>query len=654
MVTEGWSWPLRTARRPGAAVRLMSRRFRLSLAQQLVLLVLGFSGLSILAVLSIMSSSYLSEVEALAQRNAQIVAHQAARAVQPAVQGMDRRAMAGVVQAGMAQPGALMMQIRLFDGEILAQVLAPAAMDTAGLEAVEPILDPQTREPVGEVMALMDAEPVRQARRSLLWMCGLLFAGCVLVVGLAGWWVARRVSAPVRELAAAVDELAQSGQARTADQGTAEIGRLQRGFNRAAEALANQRRTLEDQVRQATAELERKNAQLQAANQAKVRLLASASHDLRQPLHAMAWFAESLQSGETDPVRVERASRVRQCVDSLDRLFTGLLDLAQLDAGTVTPDCRPFPLDRLFDELSRNFRPQAEQQELRLVVRKTDAWVRTDYVMLSRVLNNLVSNALRYTCSGGVLVGARRRGDQVCIEVVDTGPGIAPEHQQRVFEEFYQVDASASRSERGLGLGLATVSRLAELLDAKLDMRSRVGRGTTLSVSLPWHGQWESGPVLADAGAGPDADTGPAPASLQGLDVLVIDDEAVILEGLGLVLRQCGARVMTALDHAQALACARLGAPDVVICDLLLSRGENGLDVLRALMRLPAWRERQPGLLLVTGETGPDRLREIAAARIPVLHKPVAPALLRSRIAELAGRAAPARETPFHVTLQTT
>jgi signal transduction histidine kinase len=249
----------------------------------------------------------------------------------------------------------------------------------------------------------------------------------------SAWWAwawraggRRGASAqPIRALGKAVDRLGAGEDASVAIEGTSEVRHLQHGFNQAARALAESRRLLQSRINDATAELARKNAQLEVASQAKTRLLAAASHDLRQPLHALTLFSDGLANGETDPVKLQRIGHIRECVDSLDRLFSELLNLSQLDAGVLQPQWADFPLDRLFDEVSRNFRPVAEQQGLRLVVRKTDVWVRCDYVMLSRILNNLVSNSLRHTIDGGVLIGARRRGNGVRIDVVDTGVGIA-------------------------------------------------------------------------------------------------------------------------------------------------------------------------------------------------------------------------------------
>ncbi|MFS2168164.1 hybrid sensor histidine kinase/response regulator, partial [Variovorax sp. Varisp62] len=420
--------------------------------------------------------------------------------------------------------------------------------------------------------------------------------------------------------------------ASVAVEGTSEVRHLQQGFNQAARALAESHRLLQSRINEATAELARKNQQLEVASQAKTRLLAAASHDLRQPLHALTLFSDGLANGETDPVKLQRIGHIRECVDSLDRLFSELLNLSQLDAGVLQPQWIDFPLDRLFEEISRNFRPVAEQQGLRLVVRKTDLWVRCDYVMLSRILNNLVSNSLRHTIEGGVLVGARRRGRGVRIDVIDTGVGIATHHQVRVFEEFYQVEPTgrqAARGARGMGLGLATVQRLAELLNTRVELSSKLHKGTCVRVMVRSAPPALPAPVVPPAVAAIEEEE-----SLANMRILVIDDERTILEGLTVVLSNWGAEVLPAQTRAEALALADTWAqpPDMVISDLLLQGGDNGLDVIGALERHPRGIGAGTARLLVTGETKPDRLREVASAGIAVLYKPVSPRVLRQAI----------------------
>lgn len=233
-------------------------------------------------------------------------------------------------------------------------------------------------------------------------------------------------------------------------------------------------------------ELIQRNRQVEATSMAKTRLFAAAIHDLRQPLQALILFTDALSEDEADPVRLQRIEQIRRSVDSLDRLFTGLLDLTQIDAGRMLPECRDLALEPLLDEVRHSFQAVAQAQGLRLVVRHTRARVHGDCMMLTRILNNLVCNALRHTQVGGVVVGTRHHEGGIRIDVCDTGIGIAPQHQSRVFSEFYKVRASGSGTQgEGLGLGLATVQRLADLQGATVRLRSRPGRGTVVSVLLP-------------------------------------------------------------------------------------------------------------------------------------------------------------------------
>ncbi|KPU92916.1 histidine kinase [Variovorax paradoxus] len=613
---------------------------RLTFAQQLILLAMLPAMVATLVAITVLTRQHLDNLTELMRANAQTVALQVATVAQAPIVRMDRRALQRTAQSGTYQPHVQQVQIWSEDGEIVAN---SETMDRArgeGLQVVVPIVGDDGRAS-GKVMVEISLGAVQNARRSV-WLNVVLVLGASLVgVGLAGWWAARRISEPIRALGKAVDRLGAGEAASVTIEGTSEVQHLQRGFNEAARALAESHRLLQSRITEATAELARKNQQLEVASQAKTRLLAAASHDLRQPLHALTLFSDGLANGETDPLRLQRIGHIRECVDSLDRLFSELLNLSQLDAGVLQPQWVDFPLDRLFDEISRNFRPVAEQQGLRLVARKTDLWVRCDYVMLSRILNNLVSNSLRHTLEGGVLIGARQRGRGVRIDVVDTGVGIAQQHQARVFEEFYQVEPSgrqASRGTRGMGLGLATVQRLAELLNTRVELSSRVNRGTCVRV------------LVRSAPAGLPAPAAAAQPVLEndahclaGLRILVIDDERTILEGLTVVLSNWGAEVLAAQTRAEALAMADTWPvpPDVVVSDLLLQGGDNGLDVIAALERHPRGIGIGTARLLVTGETKPDRLREVQSAGITVLYKPVSPRVLRQAI--LAQRAAAAR-----------
>ena len=619
---------------PAAAVpwprRVLHCMGRSSLAQQLVLLAVLPATVATLAAITVLTRQHLDSVTELMRANAQTVALQVATVAQAPLSRMDRRALMRTAQSGTMQPYVQQVQIWSDDGEIVANSETMDRHREEGLQVTAPIVSEDGRR-TGSVMVEISLDAVQRARNSVwLNVLGVLIAS-VVGVGLSGWWAARRISAPIRALGDAVDRLGAGQEVSVAVEGTAEVRHLQQGFNLAASGLAESRRLLESRIADATAELGRKNRQLEVASQAKTRLLAAASHDLRQPLHALTLFSDGLSNGETDPVRLQRIGHIRECVDALDRLFSELLDLSQLDAGVLQPQWADFALDRAFDEISRNFRAVAEQQNLRLVVRKTDLWVRCDYTMLARILNNLVSNALRHTTEGGVLVAARRRGKGVRIEVWDTGIGIAPQYQARVFEEFFQVESAnpPSREARGMGLGLATVQRLARLLNTRVELRSQVQRGTAVRLLV--------------RGASPSLATQPQAlpfvaanedVRLDGVRALVIDDEHTILEGLQVVLTNWGAQVMAAQTRAEALALADGWAepPDVVVSDLLLRGGDNGIDVIRALEQHPRGIGVATARLLVTGETKPDRLREVASAGIAVLYKPVSPRVLRQSI----------------------
>jgi len=619
------------------SIRVLRQLRRVSLAQQLVLLAVLPAAIATLGAIVVLTRQHLDNVTELTRASAQTVALQVASAAQGPLQQMDRRALLRVAQTGSSQPHVQQVEIWTDDGEVVASVDTVDRQRLAGLRVETPVAADNGRR-LGTVMVETSLEAVRMARNTAWFNVLAVLAASLTGVGLAGWWLARRISAPIRQLGEAVERLGAGHDASVRIEGTEEVRRLQHGFNQAASALAEGRRLLHSRIGEATAELARKNHQLELASQAKTRLLAAASHDLRQPLHALTLFSDGLANGETDPVRLQRIGHMRECVESLDRLFSELLNLSQLDAGALQPQWSDFALDTLFDELNRNFRPVAEQQGLRLVVRKTDAWVRSDYVMLSRILNNLVSNALRHTVEGGVLVGARRRGRSIRIDVWDTGVGIGEEHQQRVFEEFYQIDPQRQHGAlRGMGLGLATVQRLAALLSTQVHLTSVPHQGTCVRVTARATEALVGAPER-EAGEGRD-DGGATSGGLEGVRVLVIDDERSILEGLQVVLSNWGAEVMAAQTRTEALALADSWPcpPDVVVSDLLLQGADNGLAVLAALAAHPRGIGEGTARLLVTGETKPDRLREVAAAGVAVLYKPVSPRVLRQAIvAQLA------------------
>ncbi|SFR88936.1 Signal transduction histidine kinase [Dyella sp. OK004] len=611
------------------AIRLWRRT---SLMQRLAFIAL-VPTLVTAALLVIMLTRYqLNSLRSMAQSTADAIATQAASISVDPIRDMQRRDIKRIAESISELPHVAHVQIRASDGEILADSRGNTSKRPSDvLTVVHDVKDSdQPLQPtIGSVLVDVSMSEAIAAQRASLRNALIALALSLFIAGVIGWQAAHWISAPLRRLAGAVHQLGRGDrrvEVEVTDQ--SEIGELQRGFNAAAAALYDIQRGMEQEIEHATVELARKNAALEAASVAKARFLAAASHDLRQPLYALTLFSSSLAVDERDPVRLDRIAHIQECVEALDHLFSELLDLSRLETGAMQIEISEFSLDHVFEEVSRNFRMIAEQHGLRLVMRATHLWVRSDRTMLARILNNLVSNALRYTRQGGVLVVARHRLDgTVRVDVWDTGSGIEPEHQARVFDEFYRVDCHGtgehdSGPRRGLGLGLATVQRLAELLDTRVQLKSTPGRGSVFSFHLP--------EVPPQHPLQPEVDQ--AALDVTGMRVLVIDDEPAILSGIRYLLRGWGCDVAVAEDRTQALEAVESWSqpPDIVISDLRLRNNESGLDVLAALDRYFLRDGAEPfPRLLITGETRSDRLREIMAAKIPVLYKPVSPEQLR-------------------------
>jgi len=369
-------------------------------------------------------------------------------------------------------------------------------------------------------------------------------------------------------------------------------------------------------------------AAVQRASAEKTRFLSAASHDLRQPLHAIALFGATLHNELDGHAAQPNVQRLMGAVHALGSSLDAMLDISQLDAGVVAPEVRPLPLQPLLELLFQVFEPEANRKELELRIRASALWVHSDAQLLQRLLSNLVDNALKYSRRGGVLVRARARGERVWIDVCDTGIGIAPEHQDRVFDEFFQAHNPGRDRSQGLGVGLSIVKRLALLLDHPIALRSRMGRGTCFRLALP-----RAEPMPAPARA-PAASPAPAAGSLPRR-VLLIDDEADVRDAMLALLRSAGVEATAARDESHALDAWRYAAAvsrpfDLTLCDYRLAGGADGLAMAQRL------RERT-GLpvLMITGETDPQRLQRLRDAGLPVLFKPVYAEALLQTLADL-------------------
>lgn len=359
------------------------------------------------------------------------------------------------------------------------------------------------------------------------------------------------------------------------------------------------------------------------ANLAKSKFLASASHDLRQPLHALTLFAGALLE-ERDPERIKRlAENIGSSLSALNLLLNSLLDISKLDAGAVEPKVAGFQAQEMFDHLFVEFAPLAAEKKLRLRIRPTKAIFRTDQVLLERIVRNLLANAIRYTERGTVFVACRRQANAWSIEVRDSGPGIAPDKHAAIFGEFVQLGNPERDREKGLGLGLAIVSRLGKLLGCAIGLASAPGRGSTFSVAVP------AGTCAARQ------ELPPSDVPRASVRVLMIDDEASARDSVTALLRTWRYETMTAesLEDAVQKLEETGWLPDIVLCDLRLRGDEIGTEVLAKL------RERfdaEMPCVLITGDIAADRLKIVQESGFPVLHKPVAPSRLRAVIGSLA------------------
>lgn len=379
--------------------------------------------------------------------------------------------------------------------------------------------------------------------------------------------------------------------------------------------------------------LKRKEQHLREANEeaernirARMRFLAAASHDLRQPLQAMALFASALDLHVATPQGRTIVQSLKTSLRGMEEMFDALLDMSKLDAGVMKAEPQIFLLNDIFEQLEATFGPQAEAAGLSLRIVPTSLAVRSDPRLLARILSNFLSNAVRYTRRGGILLGVRRHGTCARLVVMDTGPGIPEEQRLEIFREFRQLQGGRAG---GTGLGLAIVQRLSRLMNHPLDVRSVVGKGSTFAIEVPLVED-----MLPTRDADEDEDDWAPP--ITGATVVVIDDDPDIQEGLHMILENWGCTPVVAPNTVEALAALHSAGrvPDAILADLHLRNEQSGVSAVRAIREaagapIPAF--------LLTGDTeAPANLAEGEA--MPVLRKPLDPMRLRGLLAGVLGR----------------
>lgn len=591
----------------------------------------------------------------------QAFARQLAAASEYAVFSGNRESLRRLAGAMLAETDVLGVMISDRNGDALAQSgrldatlpLPPRAVWTPGLvtasetlRVIEPVLptsldlDDGFDEAALDTLSGAGTPPVLgtvvvdisraqlNARQNELLITGSAAILMVLIGSLVlAHYMSRGVTGPIRRVASAVERIGR-GQfsARLSGIGGGTLRTLAEGVNQMAAKLASAHDDMSRQIADATAELRARKDEAERATLSKSRFLAAASHDLRQPMHALGLFIAELSQHTHAPASRRLVERIAASAEAMENLLDSLLDISKLDAGVLEPHISIFPLQPILDRIAAEQRPRADTQDLLLRTRPTPLWVESDPVLFERIIGNLVSNAVRYTRKGRILIACRRRGERVRIEVRDNGVGIAAEAQEIIFQEFIQLDNPARSRDKGLGLGLAIVRRLTDLLGHRLAVRSRPGRGSVFAIEVP-----AAQPVeYAEPG-----ETRRQPGDLLGVRVALVDDDPLAQAGMRSLLTSWGCEVSAGSDIESVLAAlARSGhEPQLLISDYRLHGTSNGIDAIR--MARTRYGESLPAAL-ISGDTAPETLRQAQSEGLALLHKPVRPARLRALLNRLS------------------
>lgn len=400
------------------------------------------------------------------------------------------------------------------------------------------------------------------------------------------------------------------------------------------QALAAVNKRLWEEVRErgkAQGELEKAKEQAELANKSKDRYLAAASHDLLQPMNAARLLVSTLRERPLPQDDHHMVERIHIALEGAEELLTDLVDIAKLDQNTVQADITEFHLSQLFNSLHTEFQPVSERSGLELRIRPGDFVVQSDARLLMRILRNFVSNALRYTNSGGVLVGYRQRRGKLHIEVWDTGEGIPADYLEEIFKEFKQLEQHRNGFRTGVGLGLAIVDRIAGVIGAEINVRSRVNQGSVFSISVPLAENQQRKPFISNQQQ--------ANQSFSGETVLVVDNDQNILVSMRALLQQWGLHVLIATDADTAIELCQSQhvIPETILLDYHLDFDQTGLDALDRLeehfqMRIPT--------AMLTAERADNSLKMFKALALPVLNKPIKPGKLRALLTHLLNQSA--------------
>lgn len=644
-------------------MRLSSIRARMLLAALVPVL------FTVVIMVGVFWSGRVSDLGSAHQQQARLLVQKVALASEYGIFSGNVPALQSVVMAVRKEPGVRYVAVLSPGGQVLAQSGAgsyqsfsnlsdPAYLERQRTLGTDTVMEAITTRSVqlddlysgaldsagtnnqvmGYAVVELSMESLRSQERNLLVVAiGVGVLG-LLVGGMLALQLGERVVRPVMGLSRRIQRIGQGDFALQNGLSAAEpLVELHHALNDMAQRLAWGRDELEQRVSSVTQELREKKEEAESATLAKSRFLAAASHDLRQPIHALGLFVARLAQYPMDVPMRQLVQHLDASVQAMQNLLDGLLDVSRLDAGAVTANVRPVNINVIFDFVRVSSTASARDKGLRLRVRPTHLWCLSDPVLLQRMVMNLANNALRYTQTGTVLVRCRKiqQGSSIRIDVMDSGVGIAEEHQADIFREFFQVGNAARDRTQGLGLGLNIVQRSARLLGHSIELDSAPGCGTRFSIVVPL----VKAPLISQLR---ETDVLPTPASpqnaLDGVRVLVVEDDFNARQAQEELLLSWGCDVCAVGTAALACQSVQQGfSPDVVISDFRLGGESNGLDVIAQVRKLSDW---PVPACVVSGDTDSDLMQAARAASLTLLHKPVRPAKLRSLVRHLANSAA--------------
>ena len=493
----------------------------------------------------------------------------------------------------------------------------------------------KTAAPVGAV--ILEVSKVRHEghKTRMLWTT---LSATILFLALAFYLVylaSRSIVEPIRKLSKTVQEIGEGKLDTRISMEThvRELSTLAQGLNESTARLQQERANLQYRVDEATQALREKKEEAERASEGKSHFLAVASHDLRQPLHALGLYVAELQRRVSGTELQRLVGQVEHSIEALSILLNALLDISKLDAGIVVPQIQPCNMDALLERVAADFRVLAGQKNIRLIIHPSCGYVSSDPQLLQRILMNLVSNAIRYTRQDGrILIACRKRGAYLRIEVRDNGVGIPEADQANIFREFFQIARPqvGFDANKGLGLGLSIVDRLARLLGHRIQLRSRTGYGSVFALEVKLA---DSAYKQHTAQTPPDSAPEDGISPLAGKKMLVVDDDMDVLSSTASLLRSWGCVVSEASSFSQVEQLLRDGqAWDFIVSDYQLEESKNGIDVI-ALVR--QHHDKPVPFILISGDTSPAVLKSAEENGYPLLQKPVKPGKFRSLIVHL-------------------